>query len=328
MSAPLAPLAATTAGDLLAAWRCARNWVSQPDAWHAAAEFGWQQAIALHLYGAWYAGSTTDMSTSGASATSDEARESPLVHRLRAAHAASTRYSGGWTVQAIGRRGAATLTNGSELLHRLPPDYVNLARPGVPARPNDTVAVVTRRDEVDVETGWWFTFGLGGAEVHHHMVRVYWNCPASLAPQLVGAITQVTETSAVPYSLKCPWRAESYNRVDPFVLYLRRDDWSAIRFVLRDVYSRHRNDLRDATPRLALSLGRGVALAEDPSNGLSFGESRAGAVAAGAVLALAAGLEDEAAVLDILVDQLRAHGIDPDRPHLSVSTPDELVPPW
>ncbi len=323
-----AALSAKTTADLLAAWQCAQHWVRELHASDAAAAVGWQKALAQHLYGAWYAGSTIGHAPTAPDAACDTARELPLVNRLRAAHAATSRYSGGWTVRAIGRRGAATLTRGRERLHRMPPDYVNFARPGVPAGLNDVVAVVTRRDEVEVETGWWFTDGRGGAEALRHMVRVYWNCPAALAPDLVGAITRVTETSAVPYSLKCPRLAEGFERVDPFVLYLGRDDWSALRHSLRDVHARYGSALRVDIPRLALSLGRGAALAEDPSNGLSFGESRAGAVAAGALLALTTGIVDDASVLDILLRQLRAHGIDPTRPHLRVGTPDRLVPPW
>jgi hypothetical protein len=319
------PIPVEVGQDLLDAWRVARRWVVAPDAWPVAIAIGWLPALTAELYRAWYA----DAALPGAaSAAADGAGAPALVHRLRAAHAATTCFAGGWVVRAVGARGAARVDRGRERLHLFPPDYVHLARPGVPVRPGDVVAVTARRDQVEPDTDWWFTHARGGVPPHAPMVRVYWNCPAGAAAELVGALTRVVEESAIPYMLKCPAHAEGFARVDPFVLYLHREDWGAIRAAVREVHATIERQLRVPTPRLALRLGRGVALAEDPGNGRSFGESRARAVADGALAAIAHGVDDEPTALALIVARLHASGIAPSRPHLRAETPPELVPPW
>jgi hypothetical protein len=313
-----------TRRDLLDGWRLATALVQRPDVRAAAASSSWPAALAAELYGAWYAGYEPPSLASDGAGTSTPA----LVHQLRAAHASSDRRTGGWIVRAVGARGAARVERGGEVLHLFPPDYVNLARPGLPVRVSDVVAATTRRDQLEVGTGWWYTYGRGDVTSGAPMVRIYWNCPADVAPDLVAAITTVVDDCAIPYSMKCPSTAEGYARVDPFVVYLLREDWGAIRAALRDVHSTIATRLRMPHPRLALPLGRGVALAEDPSDGQSFGQSRAVALADGALAAMAAGVRDDDAVLAVLTRHLSMHGVLPARPHLRRGTPPELVPPW
>ncbi len=317
-----------TSRDLLSAWRHARQWASQPAARSLASATGWQHALSLELYSAWYAGCTPPTAMPAPLSAPDLLRGPALVAQLRAAHAATVRFSDGWVVRAIGRAGAAALTRDSELLYRLQPDYLSISGRGAPVRVGDVVSVATRRDEADVSTGWWFTYGRGGVPVNVPTVRLYWNCPATLAPEVVGVLTQLLEACAIPYSLKCPYEAAGYLRTDSFVLYLHREDWGAIRHHLRDAHDRLSAQLRDGHPKLALPLGRGVALAEDPGDGRSFGESRSQSVATGALAAMVLGVDDESKVLAILSQHLRQQNISPARPHLRMTTPEELVPPW
>lgn len=323
-------LTAAARRDLLDAWRLARAWVAGPHAYPTAAAEGWLPALATELYRSWYTGYGSGALRAPSSEEGDGAAGPALVHRLRAAHAATTRYTGGWVVRAVGRGGAARLERGGERLHLLPPDYVHLARPAAPVRAGDVVSVTARRDWADATTGWWLTSGRGGVPTGAPMVRVYWNCPAEAAADLVAAVTRAAEEGAVPYAMKCPTSPAGFARVDSLVLYLSRDDWArgAVRAALRDVHGALGARLRPAAPRLALPLGRGVGLAEDPANGMSFGESRSRAVADGALAAMSAGLADEAAVLALLADRLRAGGVPPGHPHLRAGTPPELVPPW
>ena len=322
-------LTAAVERDLLEAWHVARRWVITSRARREAVVAGWHAALAAELYHAWYSGSVA-LSSRPSDAEADDARAlgPSMLDHLRGAHDDTARYGDGWLVRAVGARGAARLERAGERLHLLPPDYVHLARPGLPARVGDVVQVTERRDQFDAETGWWFTTCRGGATLDEPLLRLYWNCSAGVAPRLVATITRAAGAAGLRYSLKCPGRVDGFGRLDACVLYVGLREWEVARRALRPVHDGLRMCLRDGSPRLSLALGRGLGLAEDPLDGRSFGQSRSEAVAAGVLAALARGVTSEASVLALLVEHLAASGIDPAYPHLRAQTSAELVEPW
>jgi hypothetical protein len=62
-------------------------------------------------------------------------------------------------------------------------------------------------------------------------------------------------------------------------------------------------------------LADGVALADDPANGLSFGQSRCRAVAAGIARAVDEGVTDVPGATAVVLGALPAHGVSRDRPY-------------
>lgn len=182
--------------------------------------------------------------------------------------------------------------------------------------------------QADPESGWWTTWGARGP-APAAMARVYWNCPPAAGPGLVAALVDVASRAAIPYSLKCPLHPSLFGRVDALVLYLPREAWPLVRLQLRSVHDRFAARLRPAVPPLALALGRGAALAEDPEDGRSFGESRADAVAEGALRAAeAAPGGDDERVLACVLRGLSARGIRPAHPHLRTGSTPEAFPAW
>ena len=281
------------------------------------------------LYRLWFAKATGAPPTvaSGMAAWNAGARPS-LVASLRAAHAATRRFEPGWLTSAVGPRGAVTLERAGQRLDLLPPDYANLTRRGVPMRIGDAAAATGRRDVVDADGAWWTTFGRVGAAPIAPMVRVYWNCGPDAVTALVAAVTEVLEGRDVPYTMKCPADPALFDRVDGVVLYLGPEGFVAAKALLRHVHAGIADRLREVVPPLTLELGRGVAVAEDPATGESFGESRARAVADGLLRASDAGVTDDDDVLAVLVERLAAHGISQTRPYLGATSAPDVVTGW
>jgi hypothetical protein len=75
--------------------------------------------------------------------------------------------------------------------------------------------------------------------------------------------------------------------------------------------------LRDARPPLTRPVARGVGFAEDPGRGISFGQSRCEALAAGVLALLDGDPRSPAHRSAALLDALRRSGIDPGRPWLN-----------
>lgn len=286
-----------------------------------------RQALEQLLYSGWF----TRPPSAERAFKSDQADPLLMVSlpaRLRASHAASDRFEGGWSVRLVGHGGVLLAGRAGESLQFAPSDYVNLDHPGAPVRVGDALAVTARRDLTDVESGWWMTWADAGPAPPEAMVRVYWNCPAPSVADLVAGVTAATEALRLPYTLKCPVTVDLFDRVDSVVLYLGVAGWSAAKPALRRVHASMVGRFRSSIPPLTLPLGRGAAAAEDPADGRSFGQSRVEAVADGVIRAADRGVSDDAAILDIVSERLVAHDIAPDRPYMRARSPRDQVTGW
>jgi hypothetical protein len=251
-----------------------------------------------------------------------------IVPRVRAAHAANARFDTGWVVQSFGAFGDIVVTRGAEELYVQRTDYVNLTRLAAPVRAGDTVAVTTRRDSDAPQEGWWYTWGSAAPPPGPPMLRVYWNCGPEPVAEVVRAITAVLEEKGLPYMLKCPSDAALFGRCDSLVLYVTQDVWKSAMDGLRAAHRQVEKSLGPDVPRLAMRLGPGVAIAEDPADGRSFGESRSSAVADGVMHVLLSGVVDTEEVIETMAARLIAHDICPAHPYLRSGSSPEAVNRW
>lgn len=280
-------------------------------------------AISAQLYTYWFS------KAGQAPGVIHEQFESPsLLARLRAAHAASGCYEAGWIVIATNGRGLITVERFGERLRLVVPDYVLDARQRRPVQPGDWVSVTTRRDYPDYENGWWMCHARVGAAPVAPMVRIYWNCPATAITTLVTRLTNVLEQAGVPYTFKCPLVTSLFGRIDGVVCYLAPSAYEILKPQLRAIHKALSPLLNDEVPPFTLRLGRGVAVAEDPANGQSFGQSRCDAVAASLIQASLSGVNDTTGLENAIGTGLPLYGISSERPYQSSSSPANLITTW
>jgi hypothetical protein len=80
--------------------------------------------------------------------------------------------------------------------------------------------------------------------------------------------------------------------------------------------------MKPYTPLFAKQLLPGLALAEDPGNGQSFGMSRCGLLAQSVVNSWQQGRQSQESRMSILRALFEQAGLNPDKPHLSLSSVD------
>ncbi|MBI4306808.1 MAG: hypothetical protein HY678_10865, partial [Chloroflexi bacterium] len=78
----------------------------------------------------------------------------------------------------------------------------------------------------------------------------------------------------LPFRLKLVNEPHSYARTDAAVLYFRRDHYDDVSPILESAYRQIEPFLRDPVSWFAKRLEKGVSLAEDPGEGISFGQHR------------------------------------------------------
>jgi hypothetical protein len=109
--------------------------------------------------------------------------------------------------------------------------------------------------------------------------------------------------------MKCPGVGAGFSRADSLVLYLESAAWAATEAGVLACTAAAEARLRRGKPALAKSLGEGIAFAEDPGGGLSFGRSRCAMLAPALRPELPRDTLQEA-----LTRALETAGVDPEYP--------------
>jgi hypothetical protein len=133
----------------------------------------------------------------------------------------------------------------------------------------------------------------------------------------VGALSRELNRIGVPFCAKVPNDPRAYGRADAGVLYLPTTRYADSRRALSFAYADVEDHLTHAVPMFAAPIAPGVAIAEDPRNGLSFGQHRCMIVARGLWRAHVEGRDDARKRAEVIADEFRREGLDPARPFLS-----------
>ncbi len=154
-------------------------------------------------------------------------------------------------------------------------------------------------------------------------LRLYWNVNPSGAIALVGIATGILNHLRVPFRLKVLLNT-SIARRDAAVLYVPLAYWPAARDIIGPVCGQldESRNLEAATPLFTKTLRPGVALAEDPQTGLSFGMHRSALVARSLAGSYLAGHAEENQQWSDLRDEFEREKLSLDRPYLNAGSAD------
>uniref|UniRef100_A0AAN0MDR4 T3SS effector HopA1 family protein n=1 Tax=Yoonia rhodophyticola TaxID=3137370 RepID=A0AAN0MDR4_9RHOB len=111
------------------------------------------------------------------------------------------------------------------------------------------------------------------------IIRFYWHILPRGAAALTRAVTGVLGPLNVPFNFKVIDRPANFDRCDAAVLYVGRDQMPIVGPALPQIHKAVHDSLRDGWPALTLGLAKGLAVAEDPGGGQSFGMARCGLLA-------------------------------------------------
>jgi len=246
---------------------------------------------------------------------------------LSRANAGRERWDHGWQVYEAAPNGVIQAHKHGKAQMFYPGQYQPLgAAPGAqPAIQNGAfVNVYLAKEMRFFQDGFYIVLGEQVQPWYEQvtLVRLYWHVDAAGAEALVRHVTRRFNRFQVPFRFKCLSYRELYDRYDAAVLFVGRRQWDITALLVRELYDAVKDRLQPETPLFTKQLAPGLALAEDPGNGESFGTSRCRLVAEGLWNAYARGLQTESArIEDITATFVRA-GIPPDRPYLTAGSVD------
>lgn len=273
-----------------------------------------------HLYRHWYARPVGPVEDLGPWAA-------PVAGVCRAAHAAARRWSTR-PVPVLGAGFAGVAVVGADGGRRRAVtrgEYVtDTGSPGLAPGTATTLRVVAREGG-HVAEGWWRTWSHGWEgqrTLEAGVSRVYLAPVAREVGRLVHAVTRVLEAQGCDWAFKVGVDVATLARGDGAVVYVPD---RALEPVVEALAGAARPFVRDGYPPLTARLAPGIAWAQDPGDGDSFGERTcdllARAVSAGDRRdnphdADAGSPDDLDAFLERLAAVYRAAGLDPGAPHL------------
>jgi hypothetical protein len=248
-----------------------------------------------------------------------------LTPALSEANASRERWDAGWQVYQV-------LPSGQVLAHKdgrtrslWPGEFLSTDAPGLAPRPGMNLSVFFMRETKTMQPGFYFAFGEAqeGELDSFSLARFYWNVRAEGAVPLMRAVTRDLNRFQVPFRIKCLTNSAFYARNDPAVLYVDKRFYRVTARVLAGVHREVSRHLRPDPPLFTKPLAAGLALAEEPYTGESFGMQRCRILAEGLLSASTRGLRDEASRLAEVERHFEAYGFTLEAPYLNPRSVDQ-----
>ena len=246
-----------------------------------------------------------------------------FAHLLSQANQGRERWYEGWRIEKVLQGGQVRAEKHGLRRTLWPGEYVLRDGSAMAPRVQAQLSVFQARESHALQSGFYFAYGEAVADEQDesHLLRFYWNVTAAGAPLLLANLTRILNRFGLPFKFKCLNAAEQFVRLDAAVLYVnRRFDW-IVRALLDDVIGDlgHAH-LGRATPLFTLPVRPGVALAEDPMGGESFGMNRCRIVAEGLWEAHLEHLNAPDQRLARVVAQFERYGLSLRHPHRNASS--------
>lgn len=250
-----------------------------------------------------------------------------LSPALSAAHPGRERWEGGWTVSQVLSTGQVVARRGVATRFLWPGEFLHRDGPGLQPVKGAPLNLWLPRESRTLQPGFFHVFGETAPDGTDDasLLRLYWNVAPDAAPALLRETIAALNRYALPFRMKALSRRSLYPRTDAAVLYVGRRHFRLVRELALEVRRRVGPGVGAEVPLFTLPLAPGLALAEEPGNGESFGMSRCRIVAEGLWSAFArrrvgaAGREEE------IRAAFRRHGVDAERPWLAAGSRDRYA---
>lgn len=241
---------------------------------------------------------------------------------FNAAHKGTYHWERGWKVLKVSSAGRVIAVRNDEERMLYPGDYISTVRLGVLPAPGTEVEVVSRRDSVEDQPGFWISYSSTWSQVSKDIIRIYWNVSPEGSIHLIEEITEKFNNS-FPYSFKVPIDEIGYQRADTAVLYFGSSDFQKVQPILKSIYKEMKSFLYPDTPGFTKVLEAGMGLAEDPlDKSESFGMNRCRLIAQGYKKALEQGLNTILELDESIQNYLTDEGVNLSCPYLTKGSHD------
>lgn len=133
------------------------------------------------------------------------------------------------------------------------------------------VSVLLKKERKDVQPVFYYVNSEEPFSSKGSLCRFYFNIKPDHIAEFIKSLTQQFNYYRVPFMFKCLNHPSLYIRADSAVLYIEKSMFNITAKILREIIKQQADGFNKPTPLFTLFLHDGVAFAEDPGNGKSFG---------------------------------------------------------
>jgi hypothetical protein len=242
---------------------------------------------------------------------------------LAGANPTSDRWEAGWFIESLLPDGVVSAQKHGKRRSFWPGEFVTYSRPAMRPAEGTEISVFFPRESHVMQRGWYFAFGESVWEDRDDLgiLRIYWNIRSAGVERLVRAIAVEFNRFQVPFRLKCLTSRAHYFRLDSAVLYFNSRCFHLAVELVANIRTAVASYMGSSTPLFAKHLAPGLAFAEDPNNGESFGGNRCRILAEGIRNGYLQGARTSAQRLEIVINHMGASGVPIERPYMSATSP-------
>lgn len=268
-----------------------------------------QQTLYLHCYSQRFCGHLVALPS-----VSDD----DLVSELANVNSSRERWLLGWQIMQTLPSGQVMAGKNGLTRTLWPGEFVSDDGPAAPPRPGAMIRIFAPKETRTMQPGFYFAFGETPGYSHElqDAVRFYWNIDAAGALELMGQLTRRLNRFQIPFRFKCSNNRAFYYRIDSAILFVNRRHYYITAQLLAELYGAVQPHVRPETPLFTQPLAPGLAFAEEPATGESFGMSRCRLLAEAVWSAYMSGSQTQAARLQAVRDQFDQIGLSFEHPHL------------
>jgi hypothetical protein len=263
----------------------------------------------------------------GSAAPTEFLAERDHLAALSAANNGRGTWEPGWTVGALDEDGRLAVSrDGLTFWARL--EDVRVHGGGVP-HAGEFCRVRVGKELRHLMPGYYIAIGNGDErdprDNPEPLVRLYWHLTMPAAVSFVAEVTATLNTLDVPFRAKLLSDPGAYRRADAGIVYLGRRHYRRLADTVAALHERLAAGLRSTTPLFTRPLAPGLGLAEDPGNGMSFGQHRCRLSARGLWQSFVQGDSTPEARAATLAATFRNAGLDPAAPYLEPASPNDYT---
>lgn len=254
--------------------------------------------------------------------TFDSPAGGALTDRLSRANQGVGCRQPGWEVRESANgicavtRGGLQLWVGADECRGLPED-------GEDPMPGSRIELTVPKEQLGISPGFYMAIGDEPfANENADVVRFYWNLEASGAVPFVRIATSLLNGRRIAFQLKVLTSPSSFARCDAGVLYIRRDDFDACAGLVLFIHERVQGHLKPPVPAFTKPLRPGLAFAENPASGESFGQHRCRILAEAIIQAHDRRIRPAGEKLALVAELFEKEGLDLDVPYLNPDSAD------
>jgi class II lanthipeptide synthase len=209
-------------------------------------------------------------------------RATPFAEALSDANRGSGSWEDGWRLDRVDGERLVVQRGGLDVWARA----ADVVVPGDTAR---TVGVGVRvrlpKELRLISPGFYTALGDRALKDAGPILRFYWHLREGAAAAFMHSATSAFNAAELAFRLKVLNAPGRFTRCDAGVLYVAGMDHRKAMPLIADLHSAFRHGLKSRTPVFAKRLAAGLAVAEDPGCGESFGVNRCRHLADGIIRA-------------------------------------------